>query len=221
MSTCSTGKCDGSGWLWSDERSAMIPCKCQETRRIERLFVDAKMPRRYQGAALDNLSPALRDIVQEFAENASPGKEPCALVLTGGTGVGKTYAAYAVVRRLLERGYPALSESVPDLLETLRANQLDEIGAQRLYLTKTVAVLFLDDLAAHRQTEFVLERLFMILNARYNGLLPTIVTMNADFAQVMKDSGIAALAWDRLFSRLREMAGTIHRLSGPDRRVAR
>ena len=219
MSSCELNACDGTGWILNTVRNVIYPCECQEVRRIKQLFVDAKIPQRYLTASLETLLPSLLTLVKDFAEKAAPGREPSALVLTGGIGVGKTYAAYAVVKALLARGYHALTESVPDLLEALRANQLDEVGAQRLRLAQTVDVLLLDDLAAHRQTEFVLERLFMIINTRYNELLPTIVTMNADFAQVMKDAGTAAQAWDRLFSRLREMAGKIHRINGVDMRV--
>lgn len=223
---CPLGACDGSGWIYDAEHDYVRACACREIQRIQRLFEDAKIPLRYRSASLDDLRLApTSPIVQaarEFAENASPGHEPCAFVLTGPVGTGKTHLAYAMVNAMIQRGMAALAESVPDLIEALRVNQLDELGAERLRVAKTVPVLLLDDLAAHRQSEFAMERLFMVVNARYNEMLPTIVTANLSLDQVLRRTDpMTALAWDRLFSRLKEMAGgQVWRLEGQDRRLA-
>jgi len=194
-------------------------------RRIERLLGQARIPRRYRDASLEGLlMPAgdpIRTALERFAKEATPGQEPCALVLTGAVGVGKTYAAYAVLHAMVARGLAAVAETVPNVLDTLRATQLSDKGGDLLRGLQQIPVLLLDDLGAHRDSAFVLERLFMVVNHRYNEMLPTIVTMNGSFADFMRVDPASALGWDRLFSRLQEMAGGfVLEMRGKDRRLS-
>ena len=202
----------------------MAPCECQQVTRIEKLLGAARVPLRYRKASMDGLyltkGNAVRDYLEAFAQSAEPGKEPCALVLTGPVGVGKTYAGYAVLNALIQRGLPGVAETVPNVLDTLRATQLSEKGHELLHALQQIPALLLDDLGAHRDSAFVLERLFMVINQRYNEMLPTIVTMNGVEQDFMREESLS-LGWDRLFSRLHEMCGgDFLEMVGGDRRLA-
>ena len=103
------------------------------------------------------------------------------LVLCGASGCGKTHIAAAVVSRLLERGEPALFVVVPDLLDHLRsAYRPDaEVGYDELFeRVRNAPVLVLDDLGTQSPTPWAQEKLFQLVNHRFNSRLPTVVTTN-------------------------------------------
>lgn len=103
------------------------------------------------------------------------------LVLTGASGCGKTHVAAAVANRCLALGRPALFVVVPDLLDHLRAAYSPdaELGYDRLFeQVRNAPVLVLDDLGTQSATPWAQEKLFQLINHRYNARLPTVVTTN-------------------------------------------
>ena len=103
------------------------------------------------------------------------------LVLVGPSGCGKTHIAAAVANRCLERGAPALFVVVPDLLDHLRAaySPTAEIGYDQLFeQVRNAPMLLLDDLGTQSATAWAEEKLFQIINHRFNARLPTVVTTN-------------------------------------------
>jgi DNA replication protein DnaC len=103
------------------------------------------------------------------------------LVLSGASGCGKTHIAAAIVNRLLERGEPALFVVVPDLLDHLRSAYQPgaEVGYDELFeRVRNAPVLVLDDLGTQAPTPWAQEKLFQLINHRFNTRLPTVVTTN-------------------------------------------
>lgn len=102
------------------------------------------------------------------------------LVFTGPYGCGKTHLAAAIANYRVERGYPALFEVVPDLLDHLRATfspQSQISYDKRFEEIRTAPLLILDDLGTQSATPWAREKLFQLLNYRYNGRLPTVITL--------------------------------------------
>jgi len=103
------------------------------------------------------------------------------LVLLGRTGCGKTHLAAAIGHYLEGKGVAVEFCVVPDLLEMLRSafredargGQFDEV----FEAVRTAACLILDDLGVHSATPWAQEKLFQILNYRYNAKLPTVITI--------------------------------------------
>ncbi len=103
------------------------------------------------------------------------------LVLSGASGCGKTHIAAAIVNRMVERGEPALFVVVPDLLDHLRAAYSPgaEVGYDELFeRVRNAPVLVLDDLGTQSPTPWAQEKLFQLINHRFNARLPTVVTTN-------------------------------------------
>ncbi len=73
-------------------------------------------------------------------------------------------------------------------------------------------LLILDDLGAEKPTEWVRERMYEIVNQRYEWMRPIIVTSNLSPAQLAKQVG------QRVASRLMEMCEVVE-LDGRDRRL--
>lgn len=103
------------------------------------------------------------------------------LVLAGASGCGKTHIAAAIVNQLVARGEPALFVVVPDLLDHLRAAYQPgaEVGYDELFeRVRSAPVLVLDDLGTQSPTAWAQEKLFQLINHRFNARLPTVVTTN-------------------------------------------
>ena len=72
---------------------------------------------------------------------------------------------------------------MPDLLDHLRATYHPTSPItydERFEAIRTVPLLVLDDLGAESPTPWAQEKLFQIINHRYNEQLPTIITSNVD-----------------------------------------
>jgi DNA replication protein DnaC len=103
------------------------------------------------------------------------------LVLHGGVGTGKTHLAAAIANERLAHNEPVLFVVVPDLLDTLRSAfspQSETTFDERFEQVRSAPLLILDDLGAHSTTPWAQEKLYQIINFRYNTRLPTVVTTN-------------------------------------------
>ncbi len=104
------------------------------------------------------------------------------LVFAGPSGCGKTHLAAAVTHRAVEAGTPALFMVAPDLLDHLRSAYAPNSDTDYDLLfdqVRNAPVLVLDGLGAQASTPWAQEKLFQVLNHRYNLELPTVVTLAA------------------------------------------
>jgi len=101
-------------------------------------------------------------------------------VLSGPSGSGKTHLAAAIANGCIQVGHPAFFVAVPDLLDHLRAAYspnsevpYDQLSEQ----VRNAPVLILDDLGAQSGTPWAQEKLFQLLNHRFNAQMPTVVVL--------------------------------------------
>lgn len=154
------------------------------------------------------------------------GERVCRLVergrgayLWGEPGRGKTYAAAHAVRVAVERSRgaktPAKLVSAKRLLDSIREgfNGGDRDALRR---AEVVPLLALDDLGAERPTDWAIETLTGLIDARTAEGLPTIVTSNYSLGQLRELWG--GMPGARIASRL---GGACERIevTGPDRRL--
>lgn len=154
------------------------------------------------------------------------GERVCALVesgrgayLWGEPGRGKTYAAAHAIRVAVEssRGskLPAKLVSAKHLLDSIRDgfNGGDRDALRR---AEAVPLLALDDLGAERTTDWAIETLGSLIDARTAEGLPTIVTSNYSLGQLRELWG--GMPGARIASRL---GGACERIevTGRDRRL--
>ena len=102
------------------------------------------------------------------------------LVLTGPSGSGKTHLAVAIANRCIERSQTTFFIVAADLLDHLRASYSPEnpVSYDELFeQVRNVPVLVLDDLSVASATPWAQEKLFQVINHRYNNSLPTVITV--------------------------------------------
>jgi len=135
------------------------------------------------------------------------------MVLTGGVGSGKTHLARATSRTLYLKGVPTHFEEVPVLLERLRASYETKSHQQQVTeLMSTKAHVFIDDLGAEKPTEWGVEQLFLIINGRWSGNLPTFITTNLTQAEMAEQIS------ERVASRVFDKSHTIVGMTSGDYR---
>jgi DNA replication protein DnaC len=101
------------------------------------------------------------------------------LILLGSYGSGKSHLAAAIANYRTGLGDPPLFVMVPDLLDHLRATFSPNSAVtfdHRFDEVRTTPLLVLDDLGSQSMSPWVREKLYQIINYRYNAELPTVIT---------------------------------------------
>jgi DNA replication protein DnaC len=101
------------------------------------------------------------------------------LVFTGEHGTGKTHLAASIANARQSRGQPVIFVTVPDLLDYLRAAYSPNSQVsfdKRFEEVRRAPLLILDDLGTESGTPWAREKLYQIINYRYNMRLPTVFT---------------------------------------------
>ena len=109
------------------------------------------------------------------------------LVLSGPSGCGKTHLAAAIGNRCIQEGHAALFMVVPDLLDHLRAAYRpdSEIGYDELFeMVRSAPLLILDDLGVHSSTAWADEKLYQLINHRYQARMATVFTTARDVSEL-------------------------------------
>jgi DNA replication protein DnaC len=180
------GECDGSGWLLDEATNTARPCRCRE--RVDRAVTGrlrGGIPKRMLGASLErhpDLDPSLvrhvRRFVGDIEENLAAGR---GLWFHGTVGTGKTTLALLVAKAARDAGRSVAIYSVPLLFAELRDTFGEDSDDSHLALFRRLSevdLLVLDDLGAERQTEWVLEQLFSLVNERWQDQRSIVVTSN-------------------------------------------
>ena len=109
------------------------------------------------------------------------------LVLMGGFGTGKTHLAAAIGHYRAALGDEPIFAIVPDLLDHLRAtySPTSTVSYDHVFnQVRTTRLLILDDLGTQNATPWAREKLYQILNYRYEGNLPTVITTSASLEEI-------------------------------------
>lgn len=151
--------------------------------------------------------------VKKYVDKLLQNKTNNGLFITGTYGVGKTYLASCIANELIKNNIPVVFGTLIQLLgyikETYRNTNISDTEYINLY--SNVDLLIIDDLGKEKPTEWVLEKLFLIVNNRYNNYLPIVITTNYNRKElrerlcVNKNYSIV----DSIISRLYEMCGGI------------
>jgi DNA replication protein DnaC len=220
---CRLGICDGSGWILGPEDVAR-PCDCrsQMVAKARLRGIDSVIPAKYRGVSFDRppvthiddfVVKRVRDYCGDLDENLGHGR---GMWFFGNSGTGKTTLAMLISKTALESGCSVAIYSLPKLLSRIRQTYDAEPGGQSYMALferlATVDLLHLDDLGTEKQTDWVLEQLYALINERYERQHSLIVTTNSEEDKLEEQLGT------RIFSRLVDMCGDPVHLFGEDRR---
>lgn len=121
----------------------------------------------------DSIRNAYRN-VKRYAESPQGW-----LYIWGPTGSGKSMLAAAAANVNRAMGRTVAYVSVPQLLNALRSGIRDNSINDQIERLQQADMVVMDDMLAEQPTEWALEQLFLIINARYQTEADTIVTSNS------------------------------------------
>jgi len=137
----------------------------------------------------ENLSPEEQNTLEKvfYLAQQYADKPQGWLVLMGGFGTGKTHLAAAIGHYRASLGDEPIFAIVPDLLDYLRAtySPTSTVSYDHVFnQVKTTKLLILDDLGTQNATPWAREKLYQILNYRYECNLPTVLTTSASLEEI-------------------------------------
>lgn len=141
------------------------------------------------------------------------------LFIVGSVGTGKTHLVAAIANQLMSQGRPAICMTMIDLLDRIKRtyDKGTTSEGEVLKLYETVPLLIIDDMGKEPPTEWGVSKIYTIINSRYEGYMPTIVTTNYDDRALVKrltpERGDSITA-EAIIDRLREMCEGIV-MTGP------
>jgi len=174
--------------------------------RIEEQFEQSRLGKRFRERTFENFKVndsnrsayrKSRAFSLHFEDKLNSGK---GIIFIGNFGTGKTHLAASILQEVIKKEHTGIFVSIPDLIAKIRkswdgdGNESDLIDA----LVEADLVV-MDDLGAENTKDWVRERLFVIINSRYERMLPTIFTTNCSFAELRRKVG------GRIESRICEM----------------
>ena len=113
---------------------------------------------------LTTVSLAVRNFMRNFPNENRPG-----LLLIGDPGSGKTHLAIAAMRKIIEKGFECLFFDYQNLLDRIRSGYDPSSTAsnkEAYRVALDAEVLMLDDLGAHRVTDWVEDTITSIITQK-------------------------------------------------------
>lgn len=234
---CPDGRCDGSGFLYDEERRRAYPCSCRPQRLARRraAAVAGRIPKRYREVSfereplpsIERANPdvvrAVRAYIRRVDDNLAAGR---GIWFTGDVGTGKTTLAMLISKAAMEADHTVAIYSLPRLLSTLRETFHEDSRhslTQFIDLLSSVDLLHIDDVGAEQTTDWVLEQLYTIFNTRYEDGKAVLLTTNlVDPSRAGGEHPAPELVkqiGERTVSRIWEICGDPKFLFGHDRRL--
>jgi DNA replication protein DnaC len=207
----------------SEIKTAVMECdkklQYERQKKTEKLFESARIPELLKEKTFDNFDVSVGTkeaftAAREYCQNGGKG-----IVFAGSCGIGKSHLAGAVMGEELKKFREVVFCTVPELMDDIkRAIRNQEESSDLMELVKNTDLLILDDLGAEKSTEFVAERLFVIVNARLMRKKDTFITTNYQKPSDLIEKMGGGIVGQRIVSRIRELCRWID-MSGKDYRL--
>ncbi len=182
--------------------------------------LSAVIPRRYRDVSFDRppvseIDPKIVAATRRFAEDIGHHLDHGrGLWFMGPVGTGKTTLAMLVSKAALKLGRSVAIYSLPRLLNEIRdTHRAERSHVDLLDRLTAVDLLHVDDVGAERTTDWVLEELYSIVNARYEDQRAMVITTN-----ILDREALCEQITERTVSRLTEMCDELP-LLGHDHRM--
>ena len=232
--------------IFDKERIVRCICKCQKEdlekekevekeiekqKRIAKLQEASLLSERYKNVSFDSCVTGENesfDIAftrcKKYCErNEEILKNGYGIYLWGDKGTGKTHLTGCMANYLLREYKQVLFTNFFEISKSIRSTFRGS-GSETDIINKIANVdfLFIDDLGTEKVTKdgednWLQDKIFEVINKRYNNMKPTIFTSNYSLQQLVEERGLL----DKTVDRILEMSTAIIRVEGRSNRMAR
>lgn len=215
----------------ADRPPIPIPCKCAEAKLDAEIEANKRQQKRLRNEEWmsdleeigvtytpyatfdksDERDSKTEFVARTFAEHFGQTQEDKnGLILLGDVGRGKTFYAECIANELTKNGYMVMYTSIRKIADMPR----DE----KAFVMKSVEncdLLILDDFGAERDTEYMAEQTYEIINTRYRSEKKImVITTNLSLDEMTNEKD---RTYRRIFDRVLEMCRRVD-VDGPARR---
>lgn len=138
------------------------------------------------GASPRQVMAATLNICQRYARSFSTRSGN--LLLSGNTGLGKTFLSACIARTVSDSGHSVVYETAGRLFRNLEAGRFedDQEARRQGEIYTRCDLLILDDLGTEMVTQFTISALYTIINDRLLDHLPTVISTNLTTGELGK-----------------------------------
>lgn len=159
-----------------------------------------KLYRRMSFAADEGKSPKAVEAAHYYTDHFEQFlASNSGLMLLGGVGTGKTFAACCVANELIDRGFSAWVITAGNLIRAAGNFSLSEEAFLKI---RKVDLLVIDDFGTQANTEHGLSLLFEVIDERYKAKKPLVITSNLTVGDLKNTTDIRL---KRIYDRVIEM----------------
>ena len=183
-------------------------CPCVKKLLAESKFSESRLARGLAGKTFESFTTdyceneaeraktaEIRSVCEKYAAQF-PAKNYCGLLLTGGTGLGKTHLSAAIASTVAARGYYTVYEAAQQIFDTCDGVRFNKVDRAEKDKYEKCTLLIIDDLGAECQTSYSVATIANLIDLRMVNGLQTVISTNLTLPALRKTYG------DRVFSRL-------------------
>lgn len=134
------------------------------------------------------------------------------IIFYGPVGTGKSFMACCIANRLMDNGTSVLVTSFPQIL----SKSFEDISVIINKINR-FELLVIDDFGTERNSDYTIEIIFNVIDARYRSGKPLIITTNLSAEQLKNPS---STAHKRIYDRILEMCCIPIKMIGESKRIA-
>lgn len=180
-------------------------------KKIKQYYGTEFITEQFKKQTLDNFitnetNKNMKYVAQRFIQGFGNTKK--GIIFVGKNGTGKTHISVAIANELIKQNIPILFGTLTDLTEKYTGSYKDHTEIELIKLYAKVDLLIIDDLGVEYMNDWMLSKLFVIVNERMKNELPIIITTNYELEQLKQRLSIpnkVCETTNSIISRLYEM----------------
>lgn len=208
--------------------------RAERLRQLEKLKVASLLGERYKNVTFGKTDLSNAD----FAKVADRARKYCGaagkvlaqgvgIYLYGAKGTGKTHLTACIANELMSNYYSVLYTNFSEISKSIRATYGSRGESEQAFIDKlaTIDFLFIDDFGTESVARdgddlWLQEKIFEVVNKRYNANKPIIFTSNYSLAEMIKSRGLADKTVDRIseMCEIIKLDGKSYRLKAKEQR---
>ena len=163
--------------------------KREINKKVKRLYGLDFITKQFKGQTLEsfiinNENAKTKLAAQKFLAKNKDMKK--GIIFVGKNGTGKTHISTAICNELIKENVPVIFGTLTELLDKYKECYKNYTDGELTKLYSKVDLLVIDDLGVENMNEWMLSKLFVIVNERMKNELPIIITTNYDIDQLKK-----------------------------------